>query len=407
MDFFCACLAELGDFFARGGAAYDGVVYHDNALAAHDFVNRRKFDGYAGSALALLGLDESATDVVVADEAEVERDAACVCVADGRGVAAVGHGDDHVGLNGIFARELRAQALAGFVDVLPEDKAVGPGEVDQFEDAMGRSNGFRRRKTIALHSPFGAADHFAGFDVAQVARADLFERAGFGGDDGGAVELSEAEGADAAGVAYGDHFVGREDEERVGPAQAVEGVGEFVVGIGQAGIGECVHDYFCVHARLENCAMALIFRAEGRGVDEVAVVGYSELAAGIAGGEGLRVFDAAGAGGGVAYVADGCAVAKFADDFGGERLADVAHGAVICELRAVGRGDTAAFFAPVLERVESEIAKPRRFLVAENAKQPAGFSGFVRHWHTPGEGLCGKKQIWASQSKILLARQRR
>ena len=50
-------------------------------------------------------------DVVVADDAELEGDAALLGVADGGGHAGVGDRDDHVGLGRRLARELRAHRL--------------------------------------------------------------------------------------------------------------------------------------------------------------------------------------------------------------------------------------------------------------------------------------------------------
>jgi hypothetical protein len=70
MDFCCAGAADHADDFAAGGAADDGVVDEDDALAFEQVVNGVELEADAEVADALLGLNEGAAHVVVADEAE-------------------------------------------------------------------------------------------------------------------------------------------------------------------------------------------------------------------------------------------------------------------------------------------------------------------------------------------------
>ena len=57
-------------------SADDGVVDEDDALAFKEIVHRVQLEADAEVPDALLGLDEGAADVMVADEAHAERDAA-------------------------------------------------------------------------------------------------------------------------------------------------------------------------------------------------------------------------------------------------------------------------------------------------------------------------------------------
>ena len=82
------------------------------ALAADDAGVGRMLELDAELANALLGLDEGAPDVVIADDAELERQTRLACVADGRGHARVGNGHDDVGVGRRLARELDAHLLS-------------------------------------------------------------------------------------------------------------------------------------------------------------------------------------------------------------------------------------------------------------------------------------------------------
>ena len=94
--------------------------------------------------IELLGLDEGAPDVVVADEAELEGQPRLLGVADGGEDAAVGDRRDEVGVGGSLARELGAQALAHLGDGVAEDDAVGAREVDVLEDAARAARDLRQ-----------------------------------------------------------------------------------------------------------------------------------------------------------------------------------------------------------------------------------------------------------------------
>ena len=80
-------------------------------------------------------LDKGAADIMVADDAELERDTRFLRIAERRRHPRIRHRHDDIGVDMAFAGEFAADALAGFVDADPLDDAVGPGEIDVLEDA--------------------------------------------------------------------------------------------------------------------------------------------------------------------------------------------------------------------------------------------------------------------------------
>ena len=82
---------------------------------------------------------------MVADEAEVERDAGLRRIAERCGHAGVGDGHDEVGGDAGLAGELPAHLFARLLHPAAEDARVGPREVDVLEDAACRAASSRAR----------------------------------------------------------------------------------------------------------------------------------------------------------------------------------------------------------------------------------------------------------------------
>src|SRR3954471_22333753 len=93
---------------------------------------------HAGFADRLRRLDEGAAYIVVADDAEFERDAGMLAVADGGGHAGIRHRHHDVNRHMALARELRTEGLAHLVDRAAVDDGIRTGEVDVLEDAGTR-----------------------------------------------------------------------------------------------------------------------------------------------------------------------------------------------------------------------------------------------------------------------------
>src|ERR1700686_4273146 len=177
VDLARAGVAHHADDLIRGGAAHEAVIYQDDALAFDRGAVGIMLHAHAEFAYALRRLNEGAADVVVSDDAELERHAGMLAVADRGGHAGIRHRHHDVDRDVAFARELGAERLADVVDRAAADDGIRPREVDVFEDAGPRR--FRRKRLVALGAALVEHDDFAGLDVPDIFRADDVERAGF------------------------------------------------------------------------------------------------------------------------------------------------------------------------------------------------------------------------------------
>src|SRR4051812_42088862 len=188
MHFAGTGIAHHADDLFRRGAAHQRVVDQDDALAFDRRAVGRMLHAHAEFAHALGRLNEGAADIMVADDAEFERHAGMLAVADCGGGAGIRHRHDDVDLDMALARELRAEGLADLVDRAAADDGIWPREIDVFEDAGPRR--FGRKRLVALRALLVEYDDLAGLDIADVFRADDVERAGFRGQDRTAVKVA-------------------------------------------------------------------------------------------------------------------------------------------------------------------------------------------------------------------------
>src|SRR5260221_13924500 len=164
MHFLHAGGFEHAHDLTRGRTADDGVVDEHDPLPRHELAYWIELHLHPEVADGLLWLDERPADVVVPDQAIREGNPGLTGVAEGREHARIGNGDDDVGVDGAFARQLRAEALAYLGYVIAEDHGVWPCEVDVLEDAArlaGRlelMDGPESRAAIATIN----RDHLAG-----------------------------------------------------------------------------------------------------------------------------------------------------------------------------------------------------------------------------------------------------
>ena len=177
----------------------------------------------------------------------------------------------------MLARQLTAELLAHSVNLMAENGAVRAGEVDEFEDAGGRSHlpeGMKGLQPVLVDD-----DHLPRFDFANEFGLDQVEGAGLGGDDIGAVELPEHQRAETVGVAHGDHAGFGEKDQTVGALDDLQGFGDPVgQGIG-LGAGEQMDDRLGIGGGRKD--RTLLFQAVARflGIDQIAVVGHGDTAA--------------------------------------------------------------------------------------------------------------------------------
>ena len=363
------------DDLLGGGAAHDRIVDQDHALAGEARPVGVVLELHAQMADLVGGFDEGTADIVVADDAEIERDAGLLGVAEARRHAAVGNGHYEIGGHTAFARKFRADALARLVDRNTFHDAVGSREINILENAKALSLGPERHqranaRTIEDH-------HFAGRKIAHVGGADNVERAGLGREDPRIVELAEHKRAHAARIAHGDDRVLGDAGQRIRSLDLVEGRDQARDEIALR-LGHQMDDDFGVGRRLEDRATLHEGAAQRIGIREVAVVAQREAAELELGEKRLDVAQDGAAARGVARVADGAVAAQACHDFFvAEIIADQTDRTVRVELRAVEGDNAGRLLAAMLQRVEAEGSECGRVLVAENAENSAFFLELV------------------------------
>ena len=390
VDFGRAGLAQQLDDSRRGGAAHDRVVDHGHAAPVEHRLERVVLEVRAEVADALVGLDEGAPHVAVLDQPLGVGQAGFVGVADGVRGGGVGHADHDVGVGRVLAGELAAHPLAGLEGEPSVEEGVGPREVDVLEDAAGRRP---RLGDLAAAQAVGVdRDQLAGMHIAHVGRADVVQRAGFGGDDVAAVDRADAERPHAERVARGHQAVGREQDDRVGGLDAVHQRGEARFPIAVLVEQVAPQDLGVGRGREAVAALGQL-GADFGGVDHVAVVrdAHGPAVAGVLEQDRLGVAEAAGAGRRVAGVADRRDAVERAELVLGEDLRDEPHAGLQRELPAVGGADAGALLPAVLERVDAVEGEPRhidgRRPDAEDAASFAGRVGERRHFRA--RFVCG------------------
>ena len=173
VDFGRAGLAQELDDALRGRAADDRVVDHDQPLAVDDLAQRIELDRHAPVAQPGRRLDERAPGVPVAVHPLAVRQAGLLGEPGRRGRPGIRDGHHEVGVDRVLEGQLHAHLATGLVQVATLHVRIGPGEVDQLEDAqrgrrVGEPDRARRLARLEDH-------HLARLDVAHVLRADDVE----------------------------------------------------------------------------------------------------------------------------------------------------------------------------------------------------------------------------------------
>ena len=353
------------------------IVDQHDALALQHRAVGVVLQFYAHVADGIGRLDEGAADIVVADDAEIEGDAGGLREADRGGNARIGHRHDDVGGGRRLARELRADALAHFVDAGALHDRIGAGEIDLLEDAGALAH--RRERFSRFDAALGDDEELARLDLAHQARADDVERAGLRYEHRRAVEIAQEERADAERVAAADQLLFGQRDQRIGALDLAERVDHALHQRAAVAGGDQVQDGLGVGGGLEDRAAALQFPLQRQRVGDVAVMRHGEAAADELGEERLHVAQVRAAGRGIAVVADGVFALQALHDGGlGEIVADQADMALAQELLAVEGDDAGRLLAAVLQRVQAERGERARLRVAENAEHAALFVQLVR-----------------------------
>src|SRR4051812_4734430 len=188
VDFFRSRAAHHANDLAASRAAHDGVVDQDDALSFEQAAYRVQLQLHPEVTHRLLGFDEGAAYVVVADQSETKRDSALCGEAHGSGNTAVRDRHDNVCVHRRFLRQLATLQLTADHDRTSEDCRIGTREINVFENARG----LRRRGRIEarLDALGPDHDHLAWLYVAFIRRADQVECAGFGSKHDGVFALT-------------------------------------------------------------------------------------------------------------------------------------------------------------------------------------------------------------------------
>ena len=121
MDFPRTGHAQHGDPAARRIAPDNGIIDHHHPFAPDDVRHNGQLHIHAGRPLRGVRHNKGAADIVVADEAVVQRDAAAAGIAQGGRIPAVGDRDDHIRFGRMLLRQPHAQAVAHAVDAFAEN----------------------------------------------------------------------------------------------------------------------------------------------------------------------------------------------------------------------------------------------------------------------------------------------
>jgi len=315
---------------------------------------------------------------VVADERHLEGDAGFERVTQGGAVATIRDRDNDIGSNGKFASEFAAHVDSNLIDIAVGNGAVGPGEIDVFENAKGATLLFGEG-LVAVETVLIDHENFARKEVTDKFGVNEVESAGFAGEHPGVVEFAKAQGPKAERIPDTDKLVLSHDDQRIGAFDATYGVDQIVAVTIGAGLGHQMEDNFAIDRCLENRAFGLKLIAKFRGVGQVAIMGNRNLAAGAIHRERLSIADVGGPRRGITSMAHGNFADHVVEDIALENLRDQAHALVGVELPAVGRDYAGAFLSPVLEGIETVVRQFGGVRVSVNAKDSAIMLGIVLH----------------------------
>ena len=407
MNLLGAGVAQHLDELHHGGAAHDGVVDDDQALALDVVAQRVELHAHAHGTQLLRGLDKRTAHIAILDEALAKGNAALVRITLRGRQAGVGHANDQVGLDGLLVCQLTTHVVAAGVDALAVHDGVGTGKVDLLKDTVGGL--FSRRYALLGHQALGAdTQDLAGTDVADVLGAHDIECAGLGGNDPAASAGDTGGGVDRRGAVLRRqlrngcgiglvqalvHELAK--HQRANAVRIAECVERLLVderhGVAAAhelhGLANALAQMACTlskvadefsrdlgirvgeerHAQLDQLAAQLV------GVDEGAVVRERDNDA-IDGREvRLRGFPALGAGGAVAHMAHGQLTGERRQVGIGEHTVEQAQILADHNRTAVAHGDSRRFLATVLQCTQAKVRQSSHVAIGRPDTKNAAF----------------------------------
>ena len=166
VDFLHAVFTQVPDAVAARRSADDGIFHDHDLFPGQQGPDGVQLDAHAEIPHGLRRLDERAAHVMVSDHAHFKGNAAFLGVPEGGVVAGVGKGHGEVHIRPVLLGQAVAEPFPAEIDVLAENLAVRPREIDQFEDAMGRFD-FRERRQ-AVQARLIDDDDLPGLDIPDI-----------------------------------------------------------------------------------------------------------------------------------------------------------------------------------------------------------------------------------------------
>jgi hypothetical protein len=135
-------------------------------------------------------MNERAADVVIANQSQLERDAAFLRVAERRGIRRIRHAENTIRIHTMFAGQLSPERAPRAVNRYTPDLGIRAGKINQLEDARRNFAGRRQARERDQHAVFDFHD-LSGTDLFDQLRANQIERTGLAGKDKPVALLSD------------------------------------------------------------------------------------------------------------------------------------------------------------------------------------------------------------------------
>ena len=358
MNLFSPGFPQYPNNMGHRGAADDAVVHHYQPLPLNYFGQRVQLLADAQVAQPLFRLNKGAAYIAVLNQPIAVGNARLPGVAHGRRRRGVRNTHYQIGDNGMFPGQLRPHFPAGCIDQHPIQHAVRAGKVDMLENAhrppLGGAVIDGGTEAVAVN------DHrLSGLDVPRIFRAQMIQGAAFRGDNPALLQSAQAQGPDAERIPGRQQGILGQGHYGKGPGQGTHTMEQPLLPGGAGGVNQLVGNHFGIGGGGKAAGpLFLQLPLQLGGVDDVAVVGQGQPPGPALDQQGLGVAKLAGAGGGVAGMADGKLAIQGQKVPFPENLGNEAHIHMDVNIPAIGGGDAGAFLPPVLEGQDAKESDP-------------------------------------------------
>src|SRR5262245_36345700 len=357
----------------RGRPTHDGIVDEHDSLAADNRAVGAVLEAHTELPDVVARLDEGTPHIVVADDAELVGDARLLGVTDRRRNAGIGNWDHYVRASRRLAGELCPHRLAYVVDVATADDGIRTREIDVFEDARPRRHG--REWFVRMQAVFIEYYDFAVLDVANVFRPDDVERAGFGSEDGSAVQPADHQGTNAERITRADELLVGESDEGISALELAQAFDEAVDETVTLGVCNEMQNDLGIGGRLHDGAVANQLAPQREAVGQITVMAIRKSAAVELREQRLHIAQDSFSGRRVAHVAHCRQAGQTLDHLtAGEVVSDEPQSPLGMKSLAVERNDAGGFLPAMLEGVQAERGDRSRICVPEYAEDAPRFT---------------------------------